>query len=49
MGVDIRKVDGRWMVNGKRLEQLNEQEKELINEFFAMMKEQELISKQKKQ
>jgi len=30
--------DGRWLVDGKRLEDLNRDEKNALNDFFAEMK-----------
>ena len=32
--------DGRWLVNGKRLKEMNEQERDFMNEFFKNFKKE---------
>jgi hypothetical protein len=31
-------IDGRWLVNGKRYEDMSEEEKEILCKFFKVMK-----------
>ncbi|WP_299153130.1 hypothetical protein [uncultured Christiangramia sp.] len=39
--LEIKFTDGRWLVNGKRLANLSEQEREFMNNFFKELKLQE--------
>lgn len=32
-------VDGRWLVNGKRYEDMSEEEKEILSKFFKLIKQ----------
>ncbi|SOC79852.1 hypothetical protein SAMN06296241_1390 [Salinimicrobium sediminis] len=38
MKLEIIFKDGRWLVNGKRLHELNTEEKEFMNDFFREFK-----------
>ena len=38
MELNIKHTDGRWLVNGKRLDELNSQERQFMNDFFREVK-----------
>lgn len=38
MKLEIIFKDGRWLVNGKRLHELNAQEQKFMNDFFREVK-----------
>lgn len=39
--LEIKFTDGRWLVNGKRLADLSDQEREFMNNFFKEVKLEE--------
>ena len=38
--MEIKLIKGRWTVNGKTLAELTISEKELLNQFFKILKQQ---------
>jgi len=40
MKVEIKRIDGRWLINGKPYHKATEKEMEFFNEFFLFMKQQ---------
>lgn len=38
MKIEIKHIDGRWIVNGKSYDELEPKEKQFMNEFFKQVK-----------
>ena len=41
MKMEIRKIDGKWLINGKPYDQVSDEEKKFFNEFLLFMKWEE--------
>lgn len=35
----VERIDGRWLVNNSRFENLNKEEKEFLSQFISVMKQ----------
>lgn len=49
MEMRITLTDGRWMVNGKKISEMSDQERQFLNEFFEEIKnntDSQLMDKQ---
>jgi hypothetical protein len=40
MTIEIKKTDGRWLINGKTYDKLNAEEKDFFDKFILYMKDQ---------
>ena len=43
MIIEIKRTNGRWLINGKPYSEINDEEKEFFDSFIIFMKQQNII------